>query len=95
LEIYTPEPKREYGYYVLLFLQGEAITARVDLKSDRQAGVLRVQAAHLEPGATPGETAPALAAELSKLAGWLGLGGTSVSGKGDLAARLAEEIAYL
>jgi uncharacterized protein YcaQ len=95
LEIYTPEHKREYGYYVLLFLQGEAISARVDLKSDRQAGVLRVQAAHLEPGANDAATAPALAAELSRLAGWLGLGGISVSAKGDLAEPLADQMVHL
>jgi len=93
LEIYTPEHKREFGYYVLLFLQGEAITARVDLKSDRQAGVLRVQAAHLEPGAVATRVAPALAAELVRMAGWLGLGGESVAEKGDLAPALATELA--
>jgi uncharacterized protein YcaQ len=95
LEIYTPEHKREHGYYVLPFLQGEAITARVDLKSDRQARVLLVQAAHLEAGATAGRTAPALAAELSGLAGWLGLGAVRVLGRGDLAEPLALEIARL
>jgi uncharacterized protein YcaQ len=95
LEIYTPQDKREHGYYVLPFLQGDAITARVDLKSDRQAGVLRVQAAHLEPGAVATQTAPALAAELGRLAGWLGLSGVIVAVKGGLAGDLAEEIARL
>ena len=95
LEIYTPEHKREHGYYVLPFLQGEAITARVDLKSDRQAGVLRVQAAYLEPGAIAAETAPALAKALSELAAWLGLSGVSVAAKGGLAVKLSDEIALL
>jgi uncharacterized protein YcaQ len=92
LEIYTPAHKREHGYYVLPFLFGETIAARVDLKADRQARVLRVQAAHLEPGAQSGETARALAGELDHMAQWLGLSGVEVMRKGDLAAALAEAI---
>jgi len=90
LEIYTPAPKREHGYYVLLFLLGEAIAARVDLKADRQAGVLRVQAAHLEAGSDAEETAPSLAGELALMARWLDLGEIAVAKKGDLAAALSE-----
>ncbi|MBT8225424.1 MAG: winged helix DNA-binding domain-containing protein [Dactylosporangium sp.] len=88
IEIYVPAPRRQYGYYVLPFLLGDRIAARVDLKADRRAGVLRVQAAHAEPDA-PGETASALAEELALLARWLDLDGVTVAERGDLAAALA------
>lgn len=89
IEIYVPAPQRVYGYYVLPFLQGERFTARVDLKADRKAGVLLVPAVWAEPGTDPGETAPALAAELYRLAGWLGLDAVAPPAGGDLAVALA------
>ena len=92
LEIYTPEHKRTHGYYVLPFLQDEAITARVDLKSDRKAGTLLVQAAWREPDTTA-DTAARLAAELKRMAGWLGLERVSVVRKGDLAEALDASLA--
>jgi len=89
IEIYTPVHKRVYGYYCLLFLHDEAIRARVDLKADRKDGVLRVCAAWLEPGAVPGGTAEALAAELRRAAAWQCLSDIVVADRGDLAKELA------
>jgi hypothetical protein len=92
IEIYTPAAQRIYGYYVLPVLLGDALVARVDLKSDRQAGVLRVQAAHLEDGHDPHQVAGELAEELATTASWLGLGGVVVMPRGDLAPDLAKAV---
>lgn len=88
IEIYTPAPKRVYGYYVLPFLNENAIAARVDLKANRQLSALQVHAAHLEPGAPASRTAAALAKELKAMARWLGLERVIIGGRGDLDGKL-------
>jgi uncharacterized protein YcaQ len=91
LEIYTPAPKRTHGYYVLPFLEGDSVTARVDLKADRKGSALKVLASHAEPSARP-ETPERLAAELKLMAGWLGLERVVAEPRGNLAARLAQAL---
>ncbi len=88
IEIYTPAPKRIYGYYTLPALVDEQIVGRLDLKSDRQSRVLRVQSAWREPHA-PADAAERLAPVLGELAAWQGLEEIAVVDRGDLARDLA------
>ncbi|SDU70799.1 winged helix-turn-helix domain-containing protein [Jiangella alkaliphila] len=87
-ELYVKPEKREFGYFVLPFLLGEALVARVDVKADRSAGRLLVPGAFAESGADPGLAVPALADELRRLAGWLGLDAVEVGLRGSLAEPL-------
>ncbi|HEY1753556.1 MAG TPA: crosslink repair DNA glycosylase YcaQ family protein [Caulobacteraceae bacterium] len=89
--LYTPAAQREHGYYVYPFLLGERIAARVDLKADRKAGRLMVQAAHLEPGADEAEVLGPLARELRSAGAWQGLADVHIAKKGGLAAALSRE----
>lgn len=93
IEIYTPAPQRLYGYYSLPILLDDALVGRIDLKSDRQAGVLRVQSAWTEPGAPPA-TIDRLLPLLAETAAWQGLERVEVTegARGDLAPRLANAL---
>jgi uncharacterized protein YcaQ len=93
LEIYTPAARRQHGYYVLPFLLGDLLVARVDLKAVRQDGVLQIHAAHAEPESDHGAVAAALAAELRALASWLGLERVRMGRRGDLAPALRAALA--
>jgi uncharacterized protein YcaQ len=91
IEIYTPAPKRIYGYYTLPVLMDDRIVARIDLKSDRQNRVLRVQSAWHEPGEAPGYE-QRLVPLLLQTAAWQGLDCVEVVDRGDLAPTLAAEL---
>ncbi len=93
IEIYVKPEDRVHGYYVMPFLLGDRLVARVDLKADRAARTLRVQSAFREPGTVEADVAEALAAELALMAGWLELEQVEVMPRGDLAPALRAAVA--
>ncbi|MDT5323811.1 MAG: uncharacterized protein QOF25_963 [Mycobacterium sp.] len=92
IEIYTPQPKRQYGYYVWPFLLDGRLVGRVDLKAERTRDALQVVGAFAEPGQDAGRVAAALAAELRTMASWLGLADVTVGERGDLITPLRRQL---
>lgn len=88
IEIYVPEAKRKWGYYVLPVMVDGEIVARLDVKTDREHEVLRVKAAHAEPGHRTPATAGRVANAVRDLAQLVEVDSIDVSKKGDLASLL-------
>ena len=88
IEIYVPASERVYGYYVLPVLSGERLVGRLDLKTDRAAGVLRVLGAFAELGVDRDAVAERLRPHLCELALFVGVSDVSYGARGDLMAAL-------
>jgi uncharacterized protein len=92
IEIYTPESKRKFGYYVLPFLHDEKLAGRLCLKADRENNLLRANQTHVETECDPAETSAAMAGQLKAMAGWLGLSGIEIGRKGNLSKDLRKAL---
>jgi uncharacterized protein YcaQ len=92
IEIYVPQPKRQFGYYVWPFLLDGQLVGRVDLKAERTQDALNVVGAFAEAGQDERRVAEALAGELRSMASWLGLGDVVVGERGDLAGALRRSL---
>lgn len=94
ISIYTPAAERRHGYYVLPVLVGDQLVGRVDLKSDRREGVLRVQHAHVEPefAGDAAALAARVAPLLAEAAEWQGLGEVAIAPEGTWADRLSRAV---
>jgi uncharacterized protein YcaQ len=92
ISLYTQAAQRTHGYYVMPFLLGDRLVARVDLKAGRSQSALLARAAHAEPDVRETEVAAELAAELRLMAGWLGLDRVAVTPLGDLGPALADAV---
>ena len=88
IEIYVPEAKRRWGYYVLPVLVDGHIVARLDVKTDREHGVLRIKASHAEVGHNTLATAARTAVALRDLAQLVDVEAIDISDNGDLAPLL-------
>lgn len=74
IEVFVPEPKREYGYYVFPLLEGDRMIGRIDMKADRKRGSLDVRRLWLERGVKPSSgRMEKLMAELDRIARFAGV----------------------
>ncbi|MEZ0049461.1 uncharacterized protein YcaQ [Mycobacterium sp. MAA66] len=90
IEIYTPAPKRQFGYYVWPFLLDGQLVGRVDLK--RTPDALHVVGAFGEDDQDQARVAAALVPELRSMASWLGVGEVTVGDRGDLVNELRRAV---
>jgi len=88
IEVYVPESKRRYGYFVMPLLLGDRLVARFDVKADRSASALQVRGSYVEPDIDARSIADAAADELESMRRWLGLDRLVVARRGNLAAAL-------
>ena len=74
IEIFVPEAKREYGYYVFPLLEGDRLVGRIDMKADRKAGTLDIKRLWWEKGVRPSAgRIERLEAELARIARFAGV----------------------